>query len=57
MIFIFDLSSSLGPMDPGPVSSDILHLQEEHLSAHVDLSRVSFYVHYLICIIENFVLI
>jgi len=30
LMFIFDFSSGLGHMDPGPVSSDVLHLQAEH---------------------------
>ena len=47
LMFIFDLSSGLGHMDPRPVNSDFLHLQVEHRSAHIDLSRVSFYLHYV----------
>jgi len=47
LIFIFNLSSVLELMDPGPVSSDNLYLQAEHRFALIDLSRVSFYLHYI----------
>jgi len=30
-------------MDPGPVSSDILYLQDKHWSAYIDSRRVSLY--------------
>ena len=45
LMFIFDLSSCLRLMDLEPVSFDVLHLQVEHRFAHIDLSRVSFYLH------------
>jgi len=46
ILFIFELYSGLGHMDPRPVSFDVLYLQAEHRSAHIDLSWVSFYLHY-----------
>ena len=56
ILFIFELYSGLrlGDMNPGPVNSDVLYLQAEHQSAHIDLSRVSFYMHYIKYYIVSF---
>jgi len=57
LMFIFDHSSGLGHMDLGPVNSDVLHSQTEHKFAYIDLSQVSFYLHYITLCLFNILVV
>ena len=57
LMFIFDLSSGLGPMDPGPVSSDVLHSGTSFRSYRLELGIILFvlYLNITLCLFNMLV--